>query len=118
MKPGKSMSTQSEQDRRFREMLEARSVPDARTNIVSGLNRVAADDMLQRSAVDLLAAFRAVEPGGAGGTPLLKAAKDADRGREYELRRQQVDEARERMRKGLPVPPQMALLVTVVDEKE
>src|SRR6516225_10189791 len=40
-----------------------------------------------------LTAMDTFEPGGAGGTPLLKAAKDADRGREYELRRQQVDEA-------------------------
>jgi hypothetical protein len=56
------------------------------------------------------------EPGADGGTALTRAAKDSEQ--ERELRRQQVDQAREDMARGIPVPDPLRLLVVVRDEPE
>jgi hypothetical protein len=57
------------------------------------------------------------EPGMEASTPLTRHAKHtADK--EREQRRQQVDQAREDMRKGLPVPAPLRLMVAVRDEPE
>jgi hypothetical protein len=58
------------------------------------------------------------EPGADGGvsTPLLRSAKHSEQ--EREVRKRQIDEAREDMRNGVPVPDQLRLLVAVRDEPE